>query len=471
MKVPTPPTDATPRWRAVLREAWARRTETIRREGDELAFLPATLELTETPPSPLPRVLLASLCGFLVLIVLWACFGHVDIIASAQGRIVPAGNTKVLQPLDKAVVSEIHVQDGQHVQAGDLLIVLDGRLPEAERQRLGIDLATAELTRARTQALLATRRGQSLPASLTITTAAEPALRASQTALMQQEAARHQAQREDLRLEAETLRAEQATAQALLTKLQTTQSIVERRAADSKRLAEQHYLPQHEYLAQEETRQDREQDIRVQKARLRELDAALARNAQQRTLLDSEFQRTQQQALAEAEQRIAELRQEHTKADVTAQSYRLTAPVSGTVQQLAVHTVGGVVTDAQPLLIIVPDDAHLEIEATLDNKDIGFVHLNQEAEIKVETFPFTRYGTLAAKVAQLSSDAIVDEKRGLIYQARLKLNQTTMRINERTIRITPGMAVTAEIKTGQRRVIQYFLEPVVAYASESIRER
>lgn len=138
---------------------------------------------------------------------------------------------------------------------------------------------------------------------------------------------------------------------------------------------------------------------------------------------------------------------------------------------IAAHTVGGVVAEAQPILTIVPVEDVLEVEAFLENKDIGFVDPGQDAEIKVETFPYTKYGTLHATVTHVSHDAINDEKRGLIYSARVKMERATMRVEEKTVNLTPGMAVTVEIKTGRRRVIDYFLSPLIQYKDESLRER
>lgn len=150
---------------------------------------------------------------------------------------------------------------------------------------------------------------------------------------------------------------------------------------------------------------------------------------------------------------------------------RMTAPVACTVQQLAISTVGGVVTPAQPLMVIVPKDNVLEVEAMLPNKDIGFVNPGQEAEVKVETFPFTKYGTLHGTITHVSSDAIQDEKLGLIYSTRVKLARDTLRVKDKAVRLTPGMAVTVEVKTGTRRVIEYFLSPLMQVSSESLRER
>ncbi len=150
---------------------------------------------------------------------------------------------------------------------------------------------------------------------------------------------------------------------------------------------------------------------------------------------------------------------------------RLAAPVSGTVQQLAVHTVGGVVTPAQPLMVIVPTDDPIEVEAFVENKDIGFVDAGQTAEIKIETFPYTKYGTIPGEVKSVSCDAIQDEKRGLIYSSRVKLERTTVPVESKVVNLSAGMAVTVEIKTGKRRVIEYFLTPLMQHGSESLRER
>jgi hemolysin D len=145
--------------------------------------------------------------------------------------------------------------------------------------------------------------------------------------------------------------------------------------------------------------------------------------------------------------------------------------VDGTVQQLSAHTVGGVAAEAQPILTVVPADNALEVEAFLENKDIGFVDQGHEAEVKVETFPYTKYGTLHATVTHVSHDAINDEKRGLIYSARVKLDKATLQVEEKRVNLSPGMAVTVEIKTGRRRVIEYFLSPLLQYKDESLRER
>lgn len=185
----------------------------------------------------------------------------------------------------------------------------------------------------------------------------------------------------------------------------------------------------------------------------------------------AETRRTALDSYNEAEQKVSELTQELVKAEVRSDQMRLVSPVDGTVQQLVVHTIGGVVTPAQPLMLVVPVDQVVEVEAFIENKDIGFVNAGDEAEVKLETFQYTKYGTIKATVTHVSHDAIVDEKRGLIYSMRVKLERGAMQVESKLVNLSPGMAATVEVKTGKRRVIEFFLSPLLRYQDESLRER
>jgi hemolysin D len=175
--------------------------------------------------------------------------------------------------------------------------------------------------------------------------------------------------------------------------------------------------------------------------------------------------------LAETETQLAADEEELAKAERRLALTTLTAPVAGTVQQLAVHTEGGVVTEAQPLMLVVPDDAPVEVEARVSNKDIGFVHEGQVAMVKVETFDFTKYGLNEGEVTKVSRDAVLDEEQGLYYLAHIALAKIALDVDGRRVSIEPGMAVTAEVKMGQRRVLEFLLSPLLRYRQESGRER
>ena len=455
-----------------LRHAWALRREMdgTGRDGHEAEFLPAALALRETPPHPAPRIAMGLILLFALIARLWAVFGRIDIVASAHGKLIPDDRSKVIQSMETAAVLTIHVRDGQRVKPGDPLIEFDATQTLADTTRIGQDQLAARLEAARARALLAALESARSPRL-------EPALGVDAARLAAEQRlldGQHGALRARLeQLDAEIVRreAEWRSTRELVEKLAETAPIARQRARDYKDLFEKNFVSRHGYLEREQARIEQERDLAAQQARLEEIRAALLEGQRQRASLIAETRRAMLDALNLAEQKAASLSQDLLKAENRGRLMRLVAPVGGTVQQLAVHTVGGVVTPAQPLLVIVPGDNPLEVEAFVENKDIGFVQAGQAAEVKIETFPFTRYGTLRGKVIQVSGDAIQDEKRGLVYAARVKLEQATLRVDGKTVNLTPGMAVTVEIKTGKRRVVEYFLSPLLQYRDESLRER
>jgi hemolysin D len=274
-------------------------------------------------------------------------------------------------------------------------------------------------------------------------------------------------------IEAETAKreAEMHSTQELVHKLEQTLPIAEKRAQDFRNLVNRHFVSKHDYLEREQIRIEQQSDLANQRSRLNEIKAALREaNGQQQELI-AETRRVNLDSISDGQHKVATLEQELLKANSRSKLMQLTSPVEGTVQQLAVHTVGGVVTPAQPVMVIVPADNPLEVEAFIENKDIGFIKPNQDAEVKIETFQYTKYGTINAKVISVSHDAISDEKRGLIYSMRVKMERATINVDGAYVNLNPGMAVSVEIKTGKRRVIEYFLNPLMQYSHESLRER
>lgn len=457
---------------AVFRQAWRVRHELDgpARLPHEVQFLPAALVLQETPVSPAPRIAMRLLIAFAVIALLWAVFGHMDVVAVAQGRIVPNDRTKTIQPIDTATVKAIHVIDGQSVKAGEVLIEFDATSTAADTARIANDLLTARLQAARAKAMLDAVDSGRPPVLGRLPEAAANRLIQEQRILGGQFG---EFQAKLARIDADIARreAEFASTKEVVAKLEQTVPIARRRAQDFKNLVSQNFISEHGYLEKEQSRIEQEADLATQKSRLKELAAALQEGRSQRVALVAETRRLALDSLNEAEQKVAAHGQELIKAESRGKLMTLTAPVDGTVQQLAVHTVGGVVTEAQPLMMVVPKDNPVEIEAYVENKDIGFVNAGQEAVMKIETFPFTKYGTIDAKVVSVSSDAVSDEKRGLIFPARVLPARTTLQVENKTVNLTPGMAVTVEVKTAQRRIVEYFLSPLLQYKDESLRER
>lgn len=459
------------RYASVFRHAWQQRQQldAPKRLPHEAAFLPAALELQDTPVSPAPRIAMGLIIGFMVIALVWAVFGRIDVVATAHGKIVPNDRSKTVQPVETAVVKAIHVTDGQHVKAGDLLLELDATSADADRTRFANDTLSARAQAARAKALLAALDGRT--PQLAPIAGADAARQAQEQRLVQGQWQEVQAKLARIDADIARREAERGSVQEIVRKLEQTAPLARQRAQDFKDLVDKNYISKHGYLDKEQVRIEQEADLATQQSRLRELSAAIAEGRSQRTALLSETRRIALDSLSDAEQKSVSFDQEQIKADSRGRQMMLTAPVSGTVQQLAVHTVGGVVTPAQPLLVIVPSDNPLEVEAVLDNKDIGFVNAGQPAVIKIETFPFTKYGTIDGTVSSVSGDAVADEKKGLVYVARVGLARTQLQVDEKRVNLQPGMAVTVEVKTGNRRVIEYFLSPLLQAKDESLRER
>lgn len=265
--------------------------------------------------------------------------------------------------------------------------------------------------------------------------------------------------------------AEQDISTAIIEKLQATLPIVRQRTAALQVLAEKKMVPEIDYLSMEQQRIEQLQELKAEKARMRQHDAAIEEMRHNLTRLKAELNSQVLTAIEEYQRQIAVLSQELNKAQDFHSRQILYAPVDGRVQQLAANTVGGVVTEAEPVMLIVPRQASLEVEAVLENKDIGFVNQGQLAEIKVHTFPFTKYGIIKAEVIDITADAIESEQQGLVYKLRLKLHSSQLYVGEKWVDILPGMAVSAEMITGKRRLIEFFLAPLLRYRQESVRER
>lgn len=459
--------------------------------SEEIEFRPAALEIAETPPSPASRAIAGTIILFFVIALLWACFGSVDIISTAQGKIVPTGRTKIIQPLESGVVHAIHVQDGQKVKAGDVLVEIDTTISAAERDRLASDYMQSALDAARLKASL-DLDGDPEKDFIPPDGASETQIEMQKTQLLNQvdeiraklSGLDHQiAQNEGTR----------DSVVATISKLTESMPYLEKRAEARDYLAKRGYGSKLDYLTAKQDLVEHQKELLVQKGKLAEAEGALASYVQQRRQAEDEYKRTNLKDLSEASEKTTSLHDQLVQASEKFRLQTLRSPIDGTVQQLAIHTEGGVVTPAQALMSIVPIDSHIEIEAMVPNRDIGFVHAGQDVEVKIDTFSFTRYGLIHGHVLSVSQDSIPrskatgssDDKKHnsgesdtsepageeLVYSARVTLDQAQMQIDGQSVNLEPGMAVTVEIKTGSRHIISYLLSPLKKHEYEALRER
>jgi len=460
------------------------------------AFLPAALEIIETPPSPVCIALMLSICACVTAALAWSYFGRIDIHATAKGKIEPSGHVKVVEPLETGTVAEILVADGQLVKAGAVLLVLDGREAAAELAEATHDMTAAQAEALRRQAeIAAVKTGTPVdihwPADIPAETRArEEAVRQGDLAELGATLANLAAQEREKVAAVEQLDLSLLADQALVQPLSD-------RVALRRTLFGEGNGSKLNLLDAEQTALENKVQIAGDTGKRSMAVAAI-------TSLQTERKKTVEAFLADDMRKLAEARrtadakaQERAKAQARLDHLTITAPIDGRVQALAVSNRGQVVSTGQEVMRLVPTDGPVEIEAYVTNDDIGFVTPGQTATVKIDSFPFTRFGTLDAEVTEVAYDAIPADSanqvigdatrradpasRGLtptakpmtdlVFEARLKPNANAISVNGHDVPLTAGMTVTVEIKTGSRRIIGYLFSPIVEVASQAMGER
>lgn len=434
---------------------------------DRFEFLPAALEVLETPPRPAARLVALAICTFAVIALIWSIVGFIDTVAVAQGQVVPSERVKVIQPLENGLIRKIHVKDGDAVRAGDPLVTLDPTDSQS-----GVDELRAEMLKARLDAATTAARLTDNPEKeLAIPEGATGALMEASISEMRSAIERHNAQLLAVEAELNEQRAVLADFENQRKKLRATLPMVESRLADLNYLADRQLARRTDLLQARTQRIDMTSQILSAESGIEQSQARITARERRRAEIVANYRSEALQKRSEALRQIASFEQRLVREEQRNRNRVMKAPIDGTVIGQAVFTESGVVTTKDTLMRIVPANSTLVVEALVLNKDIGFVAEGQRVEVKLETFPFTRYGLVHGKVIQLWRDAIQDEKRGLVYKAEIALDEHRIRVGSAWQPITPGMSVQAEIQTGKRRAIDYFLSPLLRYRDESLKER
>jgi|TARA_A100000171_G_C2135923_1_gene150214 hemolysin D len=439
---------------------------------DSVEFLPAALAVQTTPPSPAARWITWLLVGFFTIGVLWAYFGHVDIVVTAPGRIIPSGHVKVVQAPEAGVITIIPVRNGQYVKKGEVVIELDTTFASADDERLQQSMADTAMHQSWRNALddwlAELPNAESVPDPIKpVHTALSPTAKRLLFHHQSEVVSRLQELLEEsAALDAElrgSLAEEQRTAAVL--------RVLDERVTVFESLLDKQYAPKAQYLEIKQQQVELERTLPLLQERKLKLEKQIMGIDARRSTMLAEYKKSNLLEMSRLEMERRAVYQDLLKAQRRHMQHKLKAPVSGTVQQLIVHTVGGVVSPSQELLKIVPNEAVVEVQALVRNKDIGFLVEGQRASVKIDTFNFTKYGYIDAEVVDISEDAVEDAELGWVFEMNLALNSDQIQVGERSVRLTPGMSVMAEIKTGQRRIIEFFLSPLLRYKEEGIRER
>jgi hemolysin D len=441
----------------------------VERRPHELEFLPAAIEIVETPASPTARALALGIGAIFLFALAWSIAGSIDTVAVAPGKIIPGDRVKVIQTVEHAVVAAIHVRDGQSVAKDALLLEFDPTETRANRDRIRREWLAARLDVARLSALAQSRSAPE--AAFRPPPEADADLVATSRNSLHERWREHNSKVASLDADIRQLEAKRRAFEATIAKLDASIPMLTERVRAREILARNNTGTVSSYLELAQALVGMKGDLAVTRHQIEETAQAIEAAARRREELVAAFRAQLQDDLTKALRQQQIQQEELAKAEIRLKQTRVLAPAAGIVQQLRVHTIGAVLKPADAIMILVPHDAELEIEASVLNKDIGFVRSGQDAEIKVEAFPFTKYGSIRGKVVHVSADAVQTEKQGLIYTARINLVEKRIRVGDGWVNLTPGMAVTAEVKTGERRVIDYFLAPLIRYQDEALRER
>lgn len=469
------------------------KTRRTRHRPADRAFLPAALEIVDTPPSPVSTALLLAICALAAAALAWSWIGRVDVMAIASGKIQPAGRVKVVEPLETGRVELLAVSDGQAVKAGDLLMRLDPREVEADVAALTAALASFRAEAVRRRAALAAAREGAIP-PLAWEASAPTAVREREATVLKGDVDRLHTQLAMLDAQEVQKRAEQGRLRATIDAQRTLLATQDQRVGMRTELMHREVGSKAQLLDAQEVRQSQEVNLRVQEGQLAEAIAAIDVIDRNRTNVKATFVAENAQRLADIERQVEDTRERLAKARARLDHMTITAPISGTVTAMSVIGAGQVVTTGDEVLRIVPAGSRLELEVYMPNQDMGFIHEGADVTVKVDSFPFTRFGTLSGRVVRVASDAVAEpdvnqsmaapatsprtraaggtqRMQNLVFPVTVALDRQHFVIDGASVPLSPGMTAQAEVKTGERRILEFLFSPLVDVGSSAMRER
>jgi len=477
-----------------------------RRSRMENEFLPAALEILETPASPIRTAFIWFIAIVVAATLLWSYLGTFDIVSTAQGKIQPTGRVKVIQSIEVGKTRSIPVTNGSHVKAGDVVVQLDDTELNSDEEAMAVNFQAYRGEMVRRKAVLATVEQWQEQGIWTAEKAIPEAPLAfaddTPSSIRDREQSIYKADLSQLASSLTNLAAQHTQSQATVARLQQTIAAQQRlvdtlneRVAIRSTLVDQEAGSKAGVIDAKETSEKEEATLAEETGQLEEAKASLAVTTSDGEKTVRTFVADNVQKAGDASRQADELERQLVKARERRESMTIASPIDGTVQSSSINTVGQVVTTGVELMRIVPDNSTLEVEAYLPNSDIGFVSVGQPAVVKVEAFPFTRYGVIRGHVTAVARDAIpepdanqvegdptkqlqatvpttnVQRVQNLVFPVTVELDVSTMSVDGHIVPLSPGMAATAEIKTGKRRILEYLFSPIVEVTSQAMQER
>ena len=447
--------------------------ELVKLKREEIEFFPPLLEIQESPPSPIGRMILWLLAIFIIFMLFWATLGKVNIVATAQGKITPNGKVKIIQPAITGVVENIMIKDGDFVKKGELLIVLDKTVTQSKIDQINIQL----------QDNLAKNIWLSyfFDNINKLKELKEPIflgefeinkeIELRNKLLYRQELEEFGTKLKIQLSELASLKNKRIESEITKNKLTSILPLIKKRERAMRKLFQTKMTSEYEYLDLKQSLIEAEYNLKLQKNTIESLNIQIQISRNKIEDLYSNKKLDLQNRIAESYNILKNGLLERKQHMESLHYHEIRSPINGYIQDLAIHTKGGSLNATEPALRIVPENDELIVEAMFLNKDIGFLNKGQETVIKVDTFNFVKHGSLSGIIIDISNDAIQDENLGLVFKVKIKLNETKLFIENKYIEMNSGMSVVVEAKTGSRRIIDFFFNPVKKSIDESLKER
>lgn len=434
-------------------------------------FFPPVLAIQEEPPSPIGRMILWLLFFFIVFILIWATVGQVNIVATSQGKVIPNGKVKIIQPAITGVVEDILVNDGDFVKKGDLLITLDKTVVESKIEQVELQIQDNKAKNVWMNYFfdninnLKNIKDPEYPFDLKDDVILRNRL------LYIQELEEFNSKLNIQLSELSRLKNKKEEAIITKNKLIAILPLIEKREKSMRILYNAKMVSDTEYLDLKQSLLEAQYNLKLQENAIESLKIQIITEQNQVNDLYSNKKLDLQKRISESYNIVSNGLLEMMQYIESLDQHEIRSPINGYVQDLSIYTKGGSLNAIEPIMRIVPEKDELIVEAMVLNKDIGFLTKGQDAVVKVDAFNFVKHGSLNGFITDISSDAIQDENLGLVFKVKIKLNDTKLYIDNKYVEINSGMSVIVEAKTGHRRIIDFFFNPVRKSIDESLKER
>jgi len=429
---------------------------------DKNRFRPHLSEIEETPVSPLGRKILWAIVIFMLIATVWMFLGKTDVVVSARANVVPVGNVKILQALSSGVIKNIYVKEGEAVKKDQLLMEID---PSVEKSNIQAKKKNAQILSLEIAKLQASIEGREfIPPS-----DADPSIVAMMSGMQLSE--RQNIKTQENEIDAQMMQINDQIS-ALQIDIENARKTLRMGKEQERRMRKvldiiaknDYYKLQRENLSYQHEIDRKSQEISALRSKLNEL-------RYQKEGISSGYKSKLYQMLSQKRSQLAELKAQIDAVAFKEQKQQIKAPMDAVVSKVSFNTLGGVVQPAQELIRLIPKDAPMEFKAIVENKDIGFIKTGMPVAIKIDTYDYQKYGLFEGNVSKISPNAIEDKKLGLVYEVYIKPKNKYLMVDGQKRYLIPGMSATAELKVAQRRIIEFFVYPLIKYYKEGISVR